>query len=130
MNVHAPAPSPSGDDGFEGPFTRRIACTGAALSRLKSVPARFGALRSIRLVRPIHLFAVVFYTSFGLLAGLGAIFYAGVAAVAAILVYEAWILRKGDLSRIDLAFFNLNGYVSVLFALATTADLALRGALG
>lgn len=95
---------------------------------LKSVPARLGAMRSIRLVRPIHAFAVIFYTLFGVLAGLGIIFYLGVAAITAILVYEAWILRRGDLSRINLAFFNLNGYVSVLFALATAGDLAMQGA--
>ena len=94
---------------------------------LKSVPARLGALRSIRLVRPIHALAVLFYTLFGVFAGLGPVFYCGVAAVAAILIYEGWILRKGDLSRIDLAFFNLNGYVSVLFAIATAIDVALRG---
>ncbi len=97
---------------------------------LKSIPARLGALRAIRLVRPIHLLAVVFYTLFGVLAGLGVVFYLGVAAVASILVYEAWLLRGGDLSRIDLAFFNLNGYVSVLFAAATTVDLLLRGMPG
>jgi 4-hydroxybenzoate polyprenyltransferase len=89
---------------------------------LKSVPARLGALRSIVLVRPIHALAVLFYTLFGLFAGMGPVFYVGVAAVAAILVYEAWILRRGDLSRIDLAFFNLNGYVSILFAAATLVD--------
>jgi len=56
---------------------------------------------------------------------MGPVFYIGVAAVASILIYEAWILRKGDLSRIDLAFFNLNGYVSVLFAAATLVDVYL-----
>jgi 4-hydroxybenzoate polyprenyltransferase len=78
-------------------------------------------------VRPVHALAVVFYILFGVTAGLGAIFYIGVAAVAAILIYEAWLLRTGDLSRIDLAFFNLNGYVSVLFAVAATVDILLRG---
>ncbi len=94
---------------------------------LKSIPARLGALRAIRLVRPVHALATFFYILFGVVAGLGVIFYIGAAAVAAILIYEAWILRTGDLSRIDLAFFNLNGYVSVLFALAATADIVLRG---
>ena len=90
---------------------------------LNSVPARIGALRSIRLVRPIHVAAVLFYTLFGYVAGMGPIFYLGIVAVAAILAYEAWILRNGDLSRIDLAFFNLNGYVSLLFAAATVIDI-------
>jgi 4-hydroxybenzoate polyprenyltransferase len=94
---------------------------------LNSVPARIGALRSIRLVRPIHVGAVCFYLLFGIVAGMGPVFYLGLAAVAAILVYEAWLLRTGDLSRIDLAFFNLNGYVSVLFAAASMVDVLVGG---
>ncbi len=92
---------------------------------LRSLPARFGALRSIRFVRLVHLFAVAFYVLFGLIAGLGVPFYIGTGAIAAILIYEAWLLRTGDLSRIDLAFFNLNGYVSILFAAATLIDIAV-----
>lgn len=89
---------------------------------LKSIPARFGAMRSIRLVRFVHFFAVLAYFGFGVAAGLSIPFWCGLAAVTAILVYEAWLLRKGDLSKIDLAFFNLNGYVSVLFAIAVAID--------
>jgi 4-hydroxybenzoate polyprenyltransferase len=89
---------------------------------LRSLPARVGAARAIRLVRPIHVAAVALYATFGVLAGLGVFFYAGVGAIASILAYEAWLLRNADLSRIDLAFFNLNGYVSVVFAVATLVD--------
>ncbi len=92
---------------------------------LRSIPAKFGALWSIRLVRPIHLIAVLCYTLFGIVSGMGVVFYIGLTAITAILVYEAWLLRKGDLSRIDLAFFNLNGYVSIVFALATLIDVFL-----
>ncbi|HVZ41735.1 MAG TPA: UbiA-like polyprenyltransferase [Candidatus Kapabacteria bacterium] len=93
---------------------------------LKSLPARIGAMPAIRSVRAIHAAAVLFYTLFGVAAGMGPIFFVGAAAVAAILAYEAWILRRGDLTRINLAFFNLNGYVSILFALATIADVLAR----
>jgi 4-hydroxybenzoate polyprenyltransferase len=92
---------------------------------LRSIPARLGAVRSIRIVRPIHALALICYTLFGVLAGMGPLFFVGVAAVGGILLYEAWLLRGGDLSRIDLAFFNLNGYVSVLFAVATVLDVAI-----
>jgi 4-hydroxybenzoate polyprenyltransferase len=92
---------------------------------LNSVPARLGALRSIRLVRPIHAGAVLCYILFGYFAGMGPAFYLGLVAVAAILVYEAWLLRNGDLAKIDLAFFNLNGYVSILFAIATVVDVVI-----
>lgn len=91
--------------------------------RLRSLPARIGAARAIRVVRPLHALASVLYLLFGVVTGMGLAFYVGAAGVAAILAYESWILRKGDLSRINLAFFNLNGYVSLLFALATVIDL-------
>ena len=63
---------------------------------------------------------------FGVVAGVGPLFYVGIAGVAAILVWEAWLLRRGDLTKIDLAFFNLNGYVSLLFAATVLVDVAIR----
>jgi 4-hydroxybenzoate polyprenyltransferase len=90
---------------------------------LRSIPARFGNFRSILLVRVIHAFASLFFVAFGLAAGMGIPFWTGLALVVGILVWEGWILRKGDLSKIDLAFFSLNGYVSILFAVATVIDL-------
>jgi 4-hydroxybenzoate polyprenyltransferase len=56
-------------------------------------------------------------------AGLGWIYLAGVAVVVAMLVWEHAILRPSDLSRLDVAFFNLNGYVSVIYFAATLADV-------
>ncbi len=95
-------------------------------ARLKSVPALIGAMPAIRLVRAVHGLAAILFVAFGLLAGMGPAFFVGLGLVIAILVYEAWILRAGDLARIDLAFFNLNGYVSILFAASTVVDLLLR----
>jgi 4-hydroxybenzoate polyprenyltransferase len=51
---------------------------------------------------------------------------AGVAAVIALLAYEHAIVRPSDLSRLDVAFFNLNGYVSVAFFVATLVDALAR----
>ena len=95
---------------------------------LRSIPARLGTMRSIALVRLIHACASAAFIAFGVLAGMGPVFFAGLAGVIGILVYEAWILRNGDLSRIDLAFFNLNGYVSILFAAATLVDVLIAAA--
>ena len=50
----------------------------------------------------------------------------GVAVVAALLVYEHAIVRPSDLSRLGVAFFNLNGYVSVAFFIATLVDTLAR----
>lgn len=94
--------------------------------RLGSVPARFGRMRSIGIVRLVHLLALAGFAGFGIVAGLGLFFWVGFSVVAGILGYEAWLLRRGNISKIDVAFFTANGYVSILFALAVGADLWLR----
>ncbi len=90
---------------------------------LQSVPARFGKWQSLWIARFIHFLAVVAYAGFGVVIGLSFLYWIGLATVAGILVYEAWLLRKGDLSKIDLAFFTMNGYVSILFAVAVAVDM-------
>ena len=63
----------------------------------------------------------------GVVLGRGVAYFAGCAIVSAILIYEHAIVRPGDLSRIDKAFFDLNGYVSVaFFACVLTDHLLLR----
>jgi len=56
---------------------------------------------------------------------LGALSIAGVAAVAALLIYEQSLVKPNDLSRVNAAFFTMNGYVSVLFFLFWAADIFL-----
>ena len=55
----------------------------------------------------------------------GALSLAGIAAVAALLIYEHTLVKPTDLSRVDAAFFTMNGYVSVLFFLFWAADIFL-----
>ena len=71
----------------------------------------------------LHLGTVAALTAVGVSAGLGTIYFAGVAAVVAIFAYEHSIVRPSDLSRVDVAFFNLNGYVSLVYLLATLAQV-------
>ncbi len=68
-----------------------------------------------------HLVTTLALVAAGNAAGLGFIYFAGVAVVVAILVYEHAIVRPSDLSRVDVAFFNLNGYVSLVYFAATLA---------
>ena len=93
---------------------------------LLSIPARFGRMWAIRSVRVMHALALLAFLFFGVLSGMGPVFYLGMIAIATILFSEAWILRGGDLARINIAFFNLNGYVSVLFAFSVILDIAVR----
>lgn len=60
------------------------------------------------------------------LCGLGAVYLAGVIVIALLLLYENWLVRADDYSRVNLAFFTLNGVISVVLALLTILDLLLR----
>lgn len=93
---------------------------------LYSIPKRFGISGGLWISRGLHvgmLVCLVFLvTSFGL----GPVAWAGIAAVAGLLAWEHRLVRADDLSRIDAAFFTMNGYVSVIFFLFWAADIFLR----
>ncbi len=91
---------------------------------LHSIPRFLGVRKSLWVARGFHLvmaaLLLVGYHSFGL----GWWFLAGWGICCAVLAYEHSILRKDDLSRLNVAFFNLNGIVSIAFCLFTYLDLA------
>lgn len=80
---------------------------------LHSIPARFGIRGALWLSGLLHVGTVAALLAVHIVAGLGPVHLVGVGLVAAILVYEHWIVRPDDLSRLDKAFFDLNGYVSI-----------------
>ena len=95
-----------------------------------SLPARFGAVTALRVSGAAHVLTFCLFVAFGLAERLGPIWYAGLAAAAAVFVYEHRIVRPGDLSRVNRAFFTLNGVIGIgLFAFALT-DLVVHGHLG
>jgi 4-hydroxybenzoate polyprenyltransferase len=91
-----------------------------------SIPARFGVLPALVVSALLHLGTLLALVAAGTSAGLGTIYFIGVAIVLAIFVYEHAIVRPTDLSRLDVAFFNLNGYVSLVYLLATLAEVFLQ----
>jgi 4-hydroxybenzoate polyprenyltransferase len=70
----------------------------------------------------LHVVTVACLTAVGLSLGRGAAYFAGVAIVALLLAYEHALVKPGDLSKINKAFFDLNGYVSVGFLACTLLD--------
>jgi 4-hydroxybenzoate polyprenyltransferase len=92
---------------------------------LHSVPARFGIATALRVARANHALTVLALSAAGWSLGLGWPFWLGVAAVAALLWYENSLVKPDDLSRLNMAFFNVNGYISVLILLAGWAGVAL-----
>ena len=90
---------------------------------LHSIPRYLGVGRSLWVARGFHLaMAVLLLVGYHIFA-LGGWFLAGLAICAAVLVYEHAILREDDLSRLNVAFFNLNGVVSIVLGLFTYLDL-------
>lgn len=89
---------------------------------LHSIPVKLGVTRSLYLVRAFHGAMVFLLLLLMIGTGLGWIYLSGVAVVAGLLVYEHRLVKPDDLSRLDAAFFNMNGYVSVAIFLFTLVD--------
>jgi 4-hydroxybenzoate polyprenyltransferase len=82
-------------------------------SGLRSAVVRLGESRAILLAKLLHGATIPALALFGWGAGFGGWYYAGVAAAALILAYEHQLVRPGDLSRLDAAFFRMNAVMSV-----------------
>lgn len=83
---------------------------------LHSVPAALGIPGAIRVSRLLHALSVGLFLLLGVLVPeLGVLYFAGVALIAGMLAYEQSLVRADDLSRIDAAFFTINGAVSIVF---------------
>ena len=106
-------------------FDILYACQDVAVDRaqgLKSIPVRFGIAGALAISRVLHVATVLVMASLALVAPLGPVYLAGVAAVAALLAYEQSLVSAGDLSKVARAF-DLNGYVGILYLLTTAASL-------
>jgi 4-hydroxybenzoate polyprenyltransferase len=81
---------------------------------LRSAVVRLGESRAILLAKLLHAITIPALAAFGYAAGFGMWYYAGLAVAASILAYEHHLVRPGDLSRLDAAFFTMNGVMSVV----------------
>jgi 4-hydroxybenzoate polyprenyltransferase len=93
---------------------------------LFSIPKRFGVSGALWLSRLLHAVMIVCLVFLWHQFALGLLGAAGVAAIALLLLYEHSLVKPNDLSRVNAAFFTVNGYVSVLFFVFWAADVALR----
>jgi len=81
---------------------------------LHSIPSRFGPSKTMRIAQFFHLLTVVLWGAFVVQAGLGWFGWLAVAASAAMLTYEHYLVNK-DFTKIDRAFFTVNGYLGFVF---------------
>jgi 4-hydroxybenzoate polyprenyltransferase len=113
-------------------FDLIYACQDAEVDRaigVRSVPARYGVPFALRLSTVVHVVTFGLFVWFGTLVGLGWLWWLGLLVAALAFAYEHSIVRPGDLSRVNRAFFTANGFVGIaLFAFAVT-DLVVRGGL-
>lgn len=92
---------------------------------LHSFPVKLGEEGSFKLVRAFHIGMILLLLLALPGSGLGWIYLLGVAVVAAMLLYEHTLVKPGDLSKMDAAFFTMNGYVSVTLFFFVLLDVVL-----
>jgi 4-hydroxybenzoate polyprenyltransferase len=90
---------------------------------LRSMPQTIGKKNSLALSRACHLGAVVLLAVTGLAVAAGPIYFVGVCFAAALLAYEQSLVKPDDLSRVNMAFFTLNGFVSLGMFVFVLADV-------
>lgn len=96
---------------------------------LRSLPAWLGNARALVVSRLVHALMIGLLVMVGLSAHLGPIYYVAVGLVALLITYEQSLVKHDDLSRLDVAFFTLNGYISVGLFVLTLADVLIGGSV-
>jgi 4-hydroxybenzoate polyprenyltransferase len=93
---------------------------------LHSVPRRYGVKTALIASAALHALMLALLVTVARMEHLGWIAFAGLAAVTLLLTYEHALVKPSDLSRVNAAFFTINGYVSVLFFVSWAADLLIH----
>lgn len=94
-------------------------------SGLYSIPKRFGIKKALLLAGIFHFFAWGLLMLTGIIFDLGIFYWLGVVIVGALFIYEHSLVKPEDLSRLDMAFFNMNGYISMTVFIFTLLDYFL-----
>jgi len=95
-------------------------------SGLHSIPRHVGIRAALWIARAFHLIMLILLLALLPAFGLGKLALVGIIAVLVLLLYEHSLVKADDLSRLNAAFFTMNGVISVVFALFVAADLLLR----
>jgi 4-hydroxybenzoate polyprenyltransferase len=93
---------------------------------LHSIPKRFGIAAALHASAAAHAGMLVLLVAVARMENLGWMALAGLVVVTALLAYEHAIVKPSDLSRVNAAFFTINGYISILFFLTWAADLLIH----
>lgn len=111
-----------------GGFDLIYACQDVAFDRqegLQSIPAKFGVNFALSLSSISHVLTLLLLVTLGFVSGLGWPYWIGLILVTGMLIWEHRLIHPEDLSRIDVAFFNINSYISITLFLAILGSLYL-----
>ncbi|WP_144699369.1 UbiA-like polyprenyltransferase [Fictibacillus phosphorivorans] len=92
---------------------------------LYSIPSAFGIANGLMTARWLHVASFIAFVSLGVVSGMGWIYYLGVFISGAIMVYEHSLVKPHDLSKLDVAFFTMNGVLSVVMFIFSVGDLLI-----
>ncbi|HEY3308817.1 MAG TPA: UbiA-like polyprenyltransferase [Desulfuromonadaceae bacterium] len=94
---------------------------------LHSIPVKLGVRGSLWAARIFHLIMLALLIGLLLTLQMGVFFLAGILVTTAMLLYEHWLIRDGNLEKLNAAFFNMNGYISIVILISTVAEVVLKG---
>lgn len=94
--------------------------------KLFSIPAVFGIKKALLVTRTFHVLTVGLLFTVGVAFNLGVVYYIGVAITALLLAYENRMVKADDLSKVNMAFFTINGFISLQIFAFTGLDFATR----
>ncbi len=112
-----------------GGFDLIYACQDTEFDRsekLHSIPAKWGNAVALRLARVCHVIVIGLLGSIGLMMNLGIVYWIGLVIVAGLLAYENLLVKPNDLSKLNFAFFNLNGYISITIFVSTLIAIFMK----
>ena len=91
-----------------------------------SIPQRFGIKNALLLARLFHLITFIMLITTGILFKMSIFYWIGMMFVAGLFIYEHSLIKENDLSKLDMAFFNMNGYISITVFIFTLVDYIFR----
>jgi len=111
---------------WAGGFDIIYACTDYDFDKqngINSVPARFGISGALKIVRVMHFFSAILLLILAIVLSLGYFFYIGWFIAVILLIYENRLVRPNDLSKVGIAFFRVNSYISIQLLIFTSLSI-------
>ena len=90
-------------------------------NNLYSLPQRFGVRSAMNFAKLMHVLTIISFVALGILLDINPIYHLGCTIAAFLLIYEHRLVSPTDLTKIDVAFFNINGYIAVVLFICTLA---------